>query len=323
MSSEGMTRWTWLGLALGVFTGLTSADEPPPINRLEGVVVSQEDGQPVAGVPVGVASRKRGYLIFNDEGLRTHGEQDLVFGMFPKRNGRHSCQTVTDAAGRFVLENFAAPDDTWMIAAGDAQHGHAIEASFKPEDFRSKPLRLELQRPGHILLSPPKTPKGVRLFTSIGLVDSDARQDADAAVTGDAEPLSERIRYYASMELGEGTTRPQRIGPLPGGHRYKVSVQGYGNNLPYAALLFERVITVEPNGTAEAAFESDGGLIVSGRVTGSDDKPLDKVNVKVKTADGTLIGGVSDAEGKYELHGVPPGTHTLELLRHAKRTAPG
>ena len=36
-----------------------------------------------------------------------------------------------------------------------------------------------------------------------------------------------------------------------------------------------------------------------------------------------MIGAVTDKKGNYTLTGVPAGTHELELLRHAKRTAPG
>lgn len=37
---------------------------------------------------------------------------------------------------------------------------------------------------------------------------------------------------------------------------------------------------------------------------------------------GTVLGTLSDADGRYVLENVPAGTHVLELLRHAKPTAP-
>ncbi len=53
-------------------------------------------------------------------------------------------------------------------------------------------------------------------------------------------------------------------------------------------------------------------------------RALTDVNVLVRTQGecGIVLGTLSDANGRYVLKNVPAGTHILELLRHAKPTAP-
>lgn len=319
-------RITWRALgALGpvLLAGLAHGSDSQQANKLEGTVVFKADGRAAGGVPVVMAHGTRGYLAFDDEGLLTHAEHEMLFGVFPVRNGRYACQAVTDANGHFVLRDFAVPDERWLIAAGDAEHGYALQARINPAHFASQPLRLELEQPGFIQLSTPKSPEGMRVYIRVGLADEPVPRDGDRSTETEEEDLSERVVFRSEALWREDAGKERRLGPLPGGQRYKVTAQGSSSRLPYPAVLFERLMELAPGATAEVTLEPQEGAIVSGQVTSSEDKPLDKVNVKVRTADGLLIGAVSDKEGKYELRGVPPGTHTLQLLRHAKRTAPG
>jgi hypothetical protein len=317
---------TWRALgALGpvLLAGLAHGSDLPQVNQLEGTVVSKDDGRTVAGVPVVMAHGTRGYLSLDDQGALAQASNERLFGVFPVPNGRYACMTVTDADGHFVLRDFAAPEERWLITAGDAEHGYALETRIKPKDFASRPLRLELEKPSFIGLRPPKAQADTHAYIVVGLArDPEARDSEDSAVTDEDEP-SEHVAFRSAAMWRADAGKPRRLGPLPGGQWYKVTAQSSSGNLPYTAVLFERLVKVAPGETAEVTLEPEGGVTVSGRVSDSDDKPLSKVNVTVKTADAFVIGAVSDQDGEYELRGVPPGTHTLRLLRHAKRTAPG
>jgi hypothetical protein len=334
VSNQRVTRWALAALGPVLWASLVHGAEPPSVNQLEGTVVFKEDGQPAAGVAVAMVHRAKGYLSFDDDGLLAQGEHESLFGLFPKRNGRYACQTVTDPNGHFVLRSFAAPADAWLIAAGDAENGYALLARIRPEDYRSEALRLTLEEPAYIRVETPKAPKSMQVYTAVGLAEPAAtpKIEAEGAVGGAAEKaasgveeedLSQRVVLGSTTLWSEPKSKPRRLGPLPGGQRYRVTAQGSSGSVPYPVLLFERVVEVAPGETAEVTLEPKEGLTVTGRVTSSADKPLAKVNVKIKTADGTVIGGLSEAGGKYELRGVPAGTHTLQLLRHAKRTTSG
>ena len=319
MSNQRVARCALAALGLVSWASLVYAAEPPPVNQLEGTVVLGKDGQPAVGVPVAMVHRTKGYIRFDDDGLLVRGQDELLFGLFPKRNGQHACQTLTDGNGHFVLRNFAAPADLWLIAAGDDENGYALLTRMKPADHRSEPLRLTLEEPAYIEVESTKVPGSMRVYTTVSL----AEPDDETAGGAEEEDLSEHVYFYSRTRWSEGSSKPRRLGPFPSRQRYRVAAQGAGGDVPYTVSLFEKAVELKPGETAEVSLKPTEGLTVTGRVTSSDDKPLDKVNVKIKTADGTLIGGVSDADGKYELHGVPAGTHTLLLLRHAKRTTSG
>ena len=48
-----------------------------------------------------------------------------------------------------------------------------------------------------------------------------------------------------------------------------------------------------------------------------------EAEIGTRAADRLTLGTLSDRDGKYELRGVPPGSHTLELLRYVARSGPG
>lgn len=322
MSTVLVSRWVVAALLPALLVGPALGGEPS-VNQLEGTVEFADGGQPAAGVPVGMMHRTKGYLAFDRDGLMTYGQNEYVFGIYPKRNGKYACQTVTDEAGHFVLRDFGAPGDTWVIAAGDAKHGYALQVGFKPEDFQSQPLRLKLEKPAYIKINAPEPPKGMQVYTGVCVATPPALADEGASATGDEDDLSERVVFRSAAMSDDADGKPKPVGPLPAGQCYKVVSQATGNNLAYAAVLFERVVEAAPGETAEVTLAPKEGLTVTGCVTGTDDKPLAKVNVQVRAEDGTVVGGVSDKDGKYELHGVPAGTHILRLLRHARRTTPG
>ncbi len=316
--------WPALG-ALGpmLLVGLAHAGDPPPINELAGVVVSGENGQPVAGVPVVMAHQARGYLWFDEQGPIAQAAHETLFGIFPVPNGRYACTTVTDGDGRFVLRNFAAPNEHWVIVAGDARQGYTLTTRLTPEDCASEPLKLELEPPGFIEYRSPKSRDGMNVYLGVGLSRDPDPSDAGATAETAETDLSERVGFRSPAMWSGSSGKIQRLGPLPGGQWYKVTGQGMSTTLPYTPILFQRRVQVAPGAEAELSLEPLEGATVHGRVTSSTDEALGKVNVMVETADGNLVGTVSDQDGKYALQGIPPGAHTLRLLRHARRTSPG
>ena len=323
MNRAGMTWWALITLGPLLFAGVAFGGEPLQINQLEGTVVFKDDGRAAARIPVVMAQGERGYLSFDDEGPMAQASREMLFGVFPMPNGQHACMAITDSDGHFVLRDFAAPDGYWVIAAGDAEHGYALKTQVRPEDFASACLRLELEQPAFLEVGPPKSQSDTRAYVGVGLARDPNAGDSSESPSTQEDELSDRVVFRSPATWRGNSEKPRRMGPLPGGQWYKVTAQHWGGNLPYSAILFERLVKVMPGETAEVTLELEGGVTVNGRVSDGDEKPLGKVNVTIKTADSTVIGAITDTDGKYELRGVPPGTHTLQLLRHAKRTGPG
>lgn len=302
-------------------------DEPPAKRVWQGIVVSRGDGQPVAGVPVVMAHGRKGYILFTEGSLDVHGEEEKILRFFAKRNARSFCVARTDHAGRFTFSEFGDPEGRWCVAAGDAEHGLALRLDVRPQDFASEPLRLELEPPAFINAKLPSAAAAeLQLRVQVTLAPA-ATPGAESPPSVAEEASDDDVRDHVHfVPRSFGRSRPgqtERQGPFPAGYEYHVVVLGTNNRLPYSAALFRRAVHLEAGTTVDVALESAEGATVSGRITSSDDKPLADVNVYVKAGDGLLIGALTDAEGKYDLRGVPAGTHELKLLRHAARKTPG
>ena len=71
-----------------------------------------------------------------------------------------------------------------------------------------------------------------------------------------------------------------------------------------------RAVTVLALLVLFAPFASAQTATLSGRITDSAGDPLDDVTVRIE---GTSLRATSDANGAYQINGVPPGTHTLRV----------
>jgi len=297
-----------------------NSDQPPRMNQLHGIVVFKEDGRPATGVPVVMAHSEKGYVRFADSGLSGWGGDERVLSYFIKRNSKHSCTAITDDAGRFTLANFAAPDQPWNLAAGNAERGYAVHTRLRPQDYTEGPLKIEIDKPAYLTTTLPPVPEPLRAYLAVTLAPESVTEAADT-LEDEAADAAERV--YFDVPQDETRQKLVRIGPLPGGQRYRVMAYASGRRLPYSATIFTRVVTPAPGATENVSLESAEGVTLAGRITSTEDKPLAQVNVMVKTADALVIGALTDNDGKYELRGIPAGTHKLKLLRHGKRMTPG
>ena len=320
-------RWR-IGVVLalgGALTGTVSAgSDERQTNKLAGIVVSKADGRPAAYVPVVLAQSASGYIYIAEEGLTAGGDHDTILQYFAQPNSRHFGQVTTDIDGRFTLTSLAAPDQAWIVVAGDPVSGYALR-TICPQDCGVVPLKLELEKPAYLNVKVPRpTAKSLMTMVNIGLAPpTPPTGPPEAAGTPAPETNDTDTVHIAVPSQRLGSQKPLRVGPLPGGQKYKVTAMGYGQKLPYQATLLQLIASPAPGETLDVVLESTAPGTLTGTITDTDEKPLSAVNVMVKTADGLVVGTLTDEAGKYELRGVPAGTHNLELLRHAKRMVPG
>ena len=309
--------------------GFTTSAEPAddqPLHILSGVIVRRSDGAPLPGVQVVMAHAAKGYLEIGPQGrLDGSGQEGYTGPEYAHRNAKLFCDALTDDQGRFTLRSLAAPDEHWNLAAGDRRHGLVLLRGIVPGQYADRPLRIEIDAPADIVVDPPLAPTDKALKATVGVTLAPAKEPSppgpggSAAMTDEDDPGNIRIHPSWRSEEDQG---PWHLGPFPPGFTYRVAAYVYGRRLGYNPTLCERRVSLAPGATLAVPLESKDGTAISGRITDVDDKPLADVNVLVRARDGTglVLGGLSDSDGKYVVNGVPPGTVTLELLRHATRT---
>lgn len=313
-------------LTLGPGRAAVAQDPPPqpkPLNTLKGVVVSQKDGAPLANVKVVLAHAEDAYIYFEEDGgLEAYGPSNTFLFFFTKRNGLTACQTRTDQEGRFTLQSFTKPSAEYNIAVADKRHGAALLTGLVPKEYEGRELRIEVAQPSYLRTDRVRYSPTDEQWSYVSVTLE------PEGVEGQEKPAEAPRVFFMGMGLwgfGEEKGEKAKLGPLPGGRKYRVSLRRSTLKLPYWATIFERVVALEPGQTVEVPLKPEGGATVSGRVTALDGKPLKDVNVMVKvgTDAALVLGALTDKDGAYELAGVPTGKHELALLRHAVRTAPG
>ena len=332
--------------------GEENTDRPAAVivNTLHGVVVSKKDGKPLANVNVAMADKREAYIYIGDDLMFTsYGETKKLLFFFNKTNGKTACEAKTDKKGRFTLKHFTSMSADYSIVAGSKEAGLAILDNVTPVDSAGKPLRIEIDEPAYLAL--PQLP-GIRneehqAYTSVNFAPEERGSDATAKQASDGtEALPQNLYLSVSVAaardertIGEDEDaseaekpeadapkdRTQRIGPLAGGKRYRVSQVLWGSGLAYSPTLFEFDVWATPGKTTPIPFPKDGGTKVSGRIASQDGASLANVNVMVRIGESAqmTLGAVTDKDGNFTVANVPPGEHRLELLRHAVRVGPG
>lgn len=279
-------------------------------NELRGVVVSEE-GRPVEGAKVFMAKRSGAVIVFDPKyGLYSWGRDDKFLFFFTKRNGHVDVKAVTDAEGRFALENFEDPGEPYaLVAMHSGSDTGALYERIVPEDHAHEPLRVVLEPAARIETGTSQTEWGADTYVSV------------------VAPGNVRVRVARPENDGEDAADELlRSIPLPPGLAVKVVRYALKAGVAYTPHLFSYDYELQPGETVRVPSEPPPGARVEGRITAADGRGLDNVNVRLTTDDPSalsMVGALTDAEGRYVLEGVPPGTHHVELVRHAPRTAPG
>lgn len=236
-----------------------------PAARVAGEVAT-ERGEPVSGATV------------------TLGGRSLPAGTagIPFRPAEHSRRAVTDAAGRFLLED---------VASGEAEL-QATADGFQPSV------------PVPVAIAPGRAVDGVRLVLVPGAVlegtvtGRDGGPRAGARVT--AGPVS-------SLSDDDGLYRVTGIPPGP----REVEVRH-----PDANRLVRR-LEIEP-GTNVADFVLEGGNRVAGRVVDEEGRAVESARVEIRLQepwDPHAYTAVSDADGGFAFPAVAAGSYDLRAGR--------
>lgn len=308
-----------------IATGAAIGSELKSLNQLAGVVVRKADGHPVANVSVVMAHAAHGSLdIGPGAALDAVAQPQLPSRAFVSRNAKLSCDAFTDERGAFVMRGFAAPGEVWNLAAGDREHGICLRTGIIPTDHADKPLRIEIDAPAFITVNRlPDPPKG-SFQAAIEVAIAHTRGPETASLGGRVAcgAPGTPIRISAWPENADDVV--WRLGPFPADCAYRVAHVIWSPRLRYDVTLFERSVFLRPGSTEHLVLAAEPGMTIKGRLTDTANRPLADVNVLLRTqsAAGIVLGALSDDDGRYALDNVPAGTHILELLRHAKPTAP-
>lgn len=346
MFSSSMTKANPLAHTWPLFAFLTivtlynqtaAAADRPAINTLHGVVVSKTDGQPVPGIPVIMAHARQGQLILGPRGaLRGSGDDQPQPENYARRNTMTLCDAFTDAQGRFTLRNFALPADQWNLLAGDATHGLALLADLVPQDYADRVLRVELEPLSDILVEPPPHPANRSLRSGVSVAFAPLPTPASAIAIA-AQPAAEQpgdAHADAQLRISvmpagrptdsnyRETDEPWPLGPLAPGFAYHITHYLWGDSLEYEPIIFQRTVDLRPGTNDTVVLATTPAASVRGRITDRKGAPLADVNVLARLDEGSrlVLGTLTDANGEYELNGVPPGTHTLAAERRVRRT---
>ena len=227
------------------------------------------------------------------EGARVTGSADRGFGGMGGRRssgGKGGVETAPD--GGFVLEDLARGQSLNVTAAAE---GYTTESLERVEVPPEEPVTL--------VLTPASTVSGV-------VIDGDGSPIDDARVM--LQPDSGN-RFPFSRGVSDSSDEGGRFrveGVAPGRLVATVTANGF--------LRFEeRGLEVAPGEDLDGLrFELERGHTVTGRVYDDSGRPLPEARVElVRQSDARLLvprsSATADADGVYELTGVPAGEHSL------------
>ncbi|MEW6253192.1 MAG: hypothetical protein AB1716_21345 [Planctomycetota bacterium] len=334
-----------VGLVLAVFAcgpaallAQEQADQPAeerektaeePWNILEGIVVDQA-GTPVSGVSVVLAHGENSHISLTTDALEAYApranEEDDTDR--PRRNAKRAVKARTDAEGRFRLKSFDSMDDEYTLVAAKRRGGLALLTKVVPAKHRNEPLKVALHEPAKVKVTVPRyaVPRGGQTHISVQLEPPVSGHDDSGA----PEYAEDAVKLYYRFDSGFGSRRAE-FGRLIPGLQHRVTVVCYKSSIPYPTTVFEQLVT--PKTGEELALFPDPakdeslpqGATLAGKITDVDGKALKYVNVRAVQGEqrDQVWGGITNAEGQYEIKHLPAGKFRLELEHRRKRTAPG
>jgi hypothetical protein len=306
---------------LAALAATTAASATPPdatrtpLNELHGVVVSATDGTPVPDAEVALSHADVGHLrFFGQHGLSVWGPSESSWVFFTRANTRTAAATTTDDHGRFTFRSFKDPTADYNIGVFAGDRGSELLLRITPADYADDGLRVELQPPARVRAD------WYGLTWQLGSsISRNTRLEFLPPDPADERPLP----VYVFPYLWDAPDDQVRfaLGPLPPGHRYRLTQQHLAPDVPGWITTAGCVFQTVAGQTIDVTLDADGGTSVIGTITGTDGKPLENVNVTVRTTDARerVFGALTDARGRYVLTGVPAGEHVLTLSRSRYR----
>lgn len=304
-------------------------DSRTPLNVIEGVVVTKSDGKPQGKVTISFAHNKNGYIMIDADGLTQLIDVSQHAENAPTRNHKAVIKTRTDENGHFSLKSFVFWSDEYTLLASTKSRGTAIVRRLVPENYRNKPLRVELEPAASIKVVVPRfrIPRGMSPMIGLRAYRDSLADDADGSPGDDENYL--RISYSSAESNSVRMAEFERLVP---GISYRVTVALSKTGMAFTPTALEQVVCPRAGETIELFSDPSKdkslpqNVTVAGMVTGVDDKPLKNVNVRLSHRGGgrqAVIGVVTDSDGHYQIGYVPPGKYRLELEHRRERTAPG
>jgi hypothetical protein len=294
-------------------TPTPEATTRPAISTMRGIVVRKGSGKPLADVTVSIARVRDGEIHVGAEKFFRFGwlNKDAP-GWLPKYSDSTDVVIKTNAKGRFSFSKIPTPDEPYTLVASGPTTGAALVRQFRPADYEKKPLRVEIDDPAFVKIWPTRADATLQRFSNLSL--REGSQPTDAA----------NQRVFAKLELSLGN--PQVLigdgnaGPLLPGLKYEVTKGIYTRGNGYPAIFYRHTFTAEAGQTLDLSEWPDLGTTLDGRIRAADGRPLSHVNVMVKLggSESEIMGTLSDNLGRYEITGLPPGRHTLELARQIR-----
>lgn len=273
----------------------------PAKNPMRGIVVRKGTGKPLADVLVTIARVHDGEI---GVGATSYFSTDELFGE------KKRAMATTGKDGNFLLNGISTPDELYTLVATNRTAGASLIRKLRPSDYHEKPLRVEIDDPSFVRVwKSPNVNGRSEISAHVELKDSRV------------VPRQEGARDSAKLTLMDPCVWDV-VGPLLPGLEYDVSKSiSTPTNAYYWATIYKHRFTAEAGQTLDLSDWPELGTTLDGRLHATDGTPLSNVNVMVKI-DGSefeIMGTLSDNLGRYEITGLPPGRHTLELSRQGRR----
>jgi len=289
----------------------------PPVNRMEGRVLTADKETPVVDATVAVVDVQGGFLLYRsptDVFVHAQGQKVLLF--FTKQNEARSALVRTDAQGRFRIEGLKAGN--YHILAVHPQFGIALDKNvMQPTTGAGVDLVLE---------SPTFVKGMIR-----GLAGLNGREMASLTPLSQApwfpDPIGwggTRISVQPSFKLeADGSFH---VGPLPFAGDWTLQVEQFVPSRRFGATLLKAPLRVKAATTNQIEIDLTQGAALEGRVIGPTGEPLTEVAVSVASAAGRVVsvsdrqyGAVTDADGKFAIRGLADGRYQLDAKRWGRK----
>jgi peroxiredoxin/protocatechuate 3,4-dioxygenase beta subunit len=279
---------------------LASSASASDFVRVEGRVLDPVTHAPVAAAHVAIAEAGHASILFptaDDMMIVAPGESAAVLA-------HCSGEARTDGAGKFHIDELQP--GRYSLVAAEAQRGIAI-VDVRLDAQLTRSLEITLEQPRFLEVSV----KGPAFDPSKHVLEFKPRVALD------------NVMLLPRLALGDGWNF--KAGPLPAVGDWLVLGSELVLDNDYRATLFTWPVELAAPGTTRVEIDLQSGLDLAGVARGPSDEPLDGASVLVRSRakPGLELGAVTDAKGRYAIHGCAPGAYELVVARWRMRDVPG